>query len=207
MPESLLKSTESLRQKALEAARQHKASWIQLGQYLFTIGKDKLYRDWGFLTFEAYCIKEIGIKQSTAAKLLKSYSFLEKEEPRLTSFRPEDGDMPPKRIPNYESVNLLRLAKENKNISPREFSGLREAVLEAGKEPKEVRAQVKSLLSQHPENFSREEREIQHRTKIRRLIGFLRGIDKDFSAEHILPDYLSRQLRDLVAKLEDQVRE
>src|SRR5487761_2441298 len=71
---------ESLRYQVLDAAKSFKSSWIQLGQFLFTVYKDKLYRDWAYQTFEAYCAKEIGIRQNTAIKLLKSYSFLEKEE-------------------------------------------------------------------------------------------------------------------------------
>ena len=72
---------DALRNKTLDAAKRHKASWIELGQYLYAIYKDKYYKDWGYLTFEAYCGKEINVKLSTASKLLKSYDFLEKEEP------------------------------------------------------------------------------------------------------------------------------
>ena len=65
---SLDSSTETLRQKTLETARRHKASWIELGQYLFSIQKDKLFKQWGFLSFETYCKKELDIKETTAAK-------------------------------------------------------------------------------------------------------------------------------------------
>ena len=71
----------SFRYKVLDAARGFKSSWMELGQYLFTVYRDKLFKEWWYLTFEAYTAKEIGIKQPTAMKLLRSYSFLEKEEP------------------------------------------------------------------------------------------------------------------------------
>ena len=71
----------SFRYKVLDAAKGFKSSWIDLGQYLFSVYRDKSYREWGYLTFDAYCAKEIGIRQPTAMKLLKSYSFLEREEP------------------------------------------------------------------------------------------------------------------------------
>ena len=70
---------QSFRYSVLEAARGFKSSWIDLGQLLYSVSKDKKYKDWGFLTFEAYCEKEVGIKQATAMKMLKSYYFLEKE--------------------------------------------------------------------------------------------------------------------------------
>src|SRR5688500_13719187 len=95
-----------LRQKTLEIAKRHKASWIEFGQYLFTVHKDKLFRDWGFLSFETYCHKELGIKQTTAVKLLRSYQFLEREVPRLVDPKLQQEEEP-RKIPNYESVNLL----------------------------------------------------------------------------------------------------
>src|SRR5258707_896036 len=95
---------ESVRYKVLDSARSFKSSWIALGQYLFTVYKDKLYKDWGYLTFEAYCGKEIGVRQATAVKLLKSYSFLEKEEPAFLR-REALEERKPSQIPSYESVN------------------------------------------------------------------------------------------------------
>ena len=35
---------DELRQKAVEIAKRHKASWIELGQYLFTIQKNRMFR-------------------------------------------------------------------------------------------------------------------------------------------------------------------
>ncbi len=136
---------ESFRYQVLGAAKSFKSSWIQLGQYLFTVYKDKLYRDWGHLTFEAYCAKEIGIRQATAVKLLKSYSFLEKEEP---SFVREDAmeQRKPDRIPSFEAVNSLRLAHENEKISEDQYDDLRQDILEEGKEDAEVKKKIKYLL-------------------------------------------------------------
>src|ERR1700752_2981475 len=103
------KQSDALREKVVEVAKKYKATWIELGQYLFTIYKDKLFKTWNYLSFETYCMKELGIKQLTASKLLKSYEFLEKEEPRITAHTYVE-ETEPKKMPNYESVNLLRLA-------------------------------------------------------------------------------------------------
>ncbi|MBU3759573.1 MAG: hypothetical protein FGM27_06540, partial [Candidatus Omnitrophica bacterium] len=53
-------ASDALRQKTIETAKRHKASWIELGQYLFTIHRDKAFKSWGFLSFETYCVKELG---------------------------------------------------------------------------------------------------------------------------------------------------
>ena len=198
-------STDSLRQKIVEAARAHKASWIQLGQYLFSVHKDKLFKTWGFLSFETYCLKDLGVKQTMAAKLLKSYAFLEKEEPHFASLASDVSKEPPAEIPHYESVNLLRLARENKHFTPKDFSELREYVLEEAKEPKEVKAQVKRILAQRMPEATPEERESKRQSKIRRLISLLKTGTKDLEDEGLLPDYLRKQFAALIQKLEDQI--
>ncbi len=196
--------TELLRQRAGEVARKYKASWIELGQYLFAISKEKHYRDWGHLSFEAYCIKELGLKLNAASKLLKSYDFLEKEEPRYveSSFQDEES---PKSIPNYESVNLLRLAKDNKKFSPQDYAEIRQSVLTAAKEPKEVRAQITKLLSQYEEKDPNEARKERRNAALKRLVTFLTSTKRELENGHLLPDYLLKQMGDLTQKLQDQI--
>ncbi len=196
--------TEKLRQKTLDVARRHKTSWIELGQYLFSIYKDKLYKNWGFLDFEIYCRKELSIKETTAAKLLKSYHFLENEEPRLV-LAPANEEVSPRVIPNYESVNLLRLAKQNKNLTTEDFADLRASVLTACKEPKEIRAQVKKIVAEREDRDPAEEKRSKRNSLIKRLVGLLSSAKKEFESQSLLPAYLLKQMSDLSQKLEDQL--
>lgn len=199
---------ENLREKTLEVARRHKASWIELGQYLFSIHKDKLYKTWGFLTFETYCRKELRIKETTAAKLLRSYCFLEKEEPGLAKAAlPESEEEMPSVIPHYESVNLLRLAKDHKNIAPHDFAEIRNAVINKGHEPKEVRAQVKKFLSEQEVKDPVEMRRSRRNAAIKRIVSVISMAKKELENEHLLPDYLLKQMAQLVEKLRDQIEE
>lgn len=196
---------EELRKKIQEVAKKHKASWIELGQYLYSIHKDKLYKSWGYTEFSTYCRKELRIRESTASKLLKSYFFLEKEEPSMAS-APLSEDAPAT-IPHYESVNLLRLAKENKNLTTEDFADLRQAVLQTGKEPKEVRAQVKKILSEREDADPAEVRRNRRRATIKRLVSFLGSIKRELENGKLLPDYLLKQIQDLSVKLQDQLEE
>lgn len=195
---------ENLREKTLEVARRHKASWIQLGQYLFSIHKDKLYKTWGFLSFETYCRKELSIKETTAAKLLKSYYFLEKEEPRLAKAASSEEEAP-ETIPHYESVNMLRLAKDNKRISTENFAELRNAVINKGNEPKDVRAQFKKLLSDQEPKDPAEVRRTRRNAAIKRIVSVMTMAKKELENEGLLPDYLLKQMSQLMEKLEDQI--
>jgi hypothetical protein len=197
-------ANDELRVKTVEIAKQHKASWIQLGQHLFSIYKNKLYKDWGYQAFETYCKKELNIKEATASKLIKSYAFLEKEEPRIV--RPDyKEEETPRKIPDYEAVNALRLAKNNKNIPTNEFAELRNDVLNEGKEVKEVRAQVKKILETHAPKETPEIKEQKRGTILRRLIGFLNSAKTQLEEEDLVPDYLLKQIDALTSKLEDQL--
>jgi hypothetical protein len=198
-------SNDQLRTETVEIAKKHKASWIQLGQHLFSIYKNKLYKEWGYQAFETYCQKELSIREATASKLIKSYSFLEKEEPRIVKpdFTEEET---PRKIPDYEAVNVLRLAKNNKNIPTNEFAELRNDVLNEGKEVKEVRAQVKKILETHaPKDDGPEAKEQKRGSILRRLIGFLNSAKTQLEEEDLVPDYLLKQIDALTSKLEDQL--
>lgn len=196
---------DALRSRTVDIAKTHKASWIELGQCLFAVQKDKLFKQWGYLTFEAYCIKELGIKQTTAAKLLKSYYFLEKEEPAVISQESLEDSKPPV-IPHYESVNLLRLAKENPKIQAEEFGDLRKAVLSSAKEPKEVRGMVKQILLNHDEAKNPNEvRQARRNAAIKRVIMVLGGAKRELESEGLIPEFLIKQMNDLIAKMQDQI--
>ena len=197
-------ANDELRVKTVEIAKKHKSSWIELGQHLFSIYKNKLFKEWGYQAFETYCRKELGIKETTASKLLKSYSFLEKEEPRIVKpeFPQEEN---PRKIPDYEAVNLLRLAKDNKNIPTSDFAELRQEVLNEGKEPKEIRAQVKKILEAQKPKDTPEAKDQKRNSVLRRLVGFLNGAKTQLEEEDLVPDYLIKQIEALTAKLEDQL--
>jgi hypothetical protein len=197
-------ANDEMRSKVVEVARKHKASWIELGQYLFSISKNKMFKEWGYLTFEAYCVKELKIKEATAAKLLKSYSFLEKEEPRMV--KPEYvAEEEPQKIPDYESVNLLRLAKDNKNIPTKEFAELRHEVLNEAKEYKDVRAKVKEIVADQKPKDTPEAKEKKRGSVIKRLIGFLKGAKVQLEEEGMVPDHVLKAMDALSSKLEDQL--
>ena len=191
---------DSLRFRVLDAAKSFKSSWIELGQFLFTVYKDKLYRDWGYQTFEAYCGKEIGIRQNTAVKLLKSYSFLEKEEPEYV--KPEAmSERKPDRIPSFEAVNSLRLAHENERVSEDQYEDLRQDILEEAKEDSEIKKKIKYILKsggKTPQASAADEKG----ASLKKLTLYLKNYKNDVSVLEIPPKIL-RKLDELLEILED----
>ena len=190
---------DSFRYQILDAAKNFKSSWIQLGQFLFTAYKDKLYKDWGYLTFEAYCSKEIGIRQNTALKLLKSYSFLEKEEPEFV--RPESlSERKPDRIPSVDAINTLRLAHENDRVSETQYDDLRQDILEDVKEDAEIKKKVKYILKSGPKNSANPAED--KKASLKKLALYLKNYKNDVSLLDV-PPKIMKKLEELLDLLED----
>ncbi len=190
----------TLRHQTLEAAKRFKSSWIELGRMLFSVHREKKFREWGYLTFEAYCAKEIGVRASTAKKLLHSYFFLEKEEPTVLKRLTEEAS--PATLPSVETVNLLRLLKNRQEVAPGNYQRVRSYALEKGKEPTEIRREIRSILEEanpDPEKA----RAARHQATLRRMIGTLKAMRAELSAANLVPKKILAEIEQLTKKLED----
>ena len=194
----------TLRHQTLDAAKRFKASWIDLGRMLWTVYREKKFREWGYLTFEAYCAKEVGIKAPTAKKLLHSYYFLEKEEPstlkRLTSEQPPPA---PSQVPSAKSVNLLRLLKNREEVPAADYQKVRSYVLEKGKEPQEVRREVQTLLQENRKVDTEEVEQARSKSAARRMIGTLKALRQQLSGGELVPKKVLAEVDGLAKKLEE----
>lgn len=194
-------SEDSIRYKILKSAKDFKTSWLDLGQALYSVWRDKSYKEWGYLTFDAYTSKEIGIKKQTAMKLLKSYFFLEKEEPiYLEKSFSRSSD--PSRLPTYESVNLLRLAKNKKTLDKDDYAGLKESILEMGKDAREVKKDLTSLMRQREELEPEEARKKRKTAMIKRLLTALKTLKTDLETSKMLPVSTIKEVASLIHKIE-----
>ena len=191
----------SLRHKVLSSAKNFKSSWIELGQCLFGVYKDKLFKDWGYLTFEAYCAKEIGVRQNTAMRLLKSYSFLEREAPTFLK-RESLNHATPRKIPSLESVNALRLARQSDRISEEEYGELREEVLEEGREDSDVKKKIRYILNSHPKRWEAGDLDQKKESVLRKTISAFRSMKAEL-AEFEFPAKLIKEIDSLIDHLED----
>ena len=197
---------DQMREKIVEVARAHKASWIELGQYLHTIQKNKMFKYWGYLEFEHYTVKELGIKLNTALKMMRSYQYLENEEPKVIAAHYSNEENP-RKVPNYESVNMLRLAKKNPLLTTGDVSTIREHVFEHAQEPKEIRPLLNRMLSEREVKDPAEVRRTRRNQAIKRLINMLGNTRKELENEKLLPEFLLNQMDELQAKLVDQLEE
>ncbi|MDD3374366.1 MAG: hypothetical protein PHY73_01410 [Candidatus Omnitrophica bacterium] len=193
----------SMRDLAIQSSKNFKKSWIDLGRVLYSIWRDKTYKEWGYQDFDKYVTKEIGIRKATSLKLLKSYYFLEKEEPTyLDKEYAENAEAT--EIPSYEAVDVLRQAKD-KNINHEDYQSLKEKVFLKGKDSKEVRKDLTLLMRQREELDPKEAWQKRKESNIKRFIGTLKSLKREMEDSKTLPAEISREVNDLIAKLEDQI--
>jgi hypothetical protein len=193
-----------LRQQILQSAKNFKSSWIDLGQALYSVWKDKLYKEWGYMTFDTYTSKEIGIKKQTAVKLLKSYYFLEKEEPAyLKKDYAEAAE--PSAIPSYEAVNVLRLAKDNKVLDSSDYASMRKNVFEMGKDAKEVKKDLTAIMKQREELEPDEARKIKRLSALKRFVSALKTVKREIEMSKLLPASILKEVDGLIRKVEAEL--
>src|SRR5690606_22646312 len=113
----------SFRHTVLLAARRFKSSWVELGKLLSQVRHEGLYEEWGYGTFEAYCLGELRIKKQTADKLTRNFNFLEKHEPQVMH-TPELAEA----APAFEVVEVLASAEERGQLSANEYKSVRDAI-------------------------------------------------------------------------------
>jgi hypothetical protein len=195
----------SLRYQVLESAKNFKTSWIELGRSLYSVWKDKMYKEWGFSTFDIYTAKEIGIKKPTAMKLLRSYYFLEKEEPAyLKSDYAERAGV--SKAPSYEVVDLLRKAKDKKALDSDDYSKLKKEIFEDGKDVQAVKRDLTSLIRQREELEPGEAYKKRRVATLRRFIGSLKALKQEAEISKLLPASLIKEAQELIRKIEEQIQ-
>lgn len=194
----------SVRYRVLQSVKNFKVSWIDLGQALYSVWKDKLYRQWGYLTFEAYTSKEIGVRKETAMKLLRSYYFLEKEEPHYLEkdFNDTSGVAV---MPSYEAVNALRLAKNKKELDEKDYADLKKGVFEKGKDVREIRKDLTALIRQRQELDPQEARQNRKAAVVKRVVSTLKTLKNDIEIAKLLPAATIREIGALIDRLEKEV--
>lgn len=194
----------SLRYSILACAKNFKSSWLELGQHLVSVYNDKLYKEWGYLTFEAYCSKEIGIRKQTGFKLLRSYHFLEQEEPQYIKkeyIESAEG----RNIPSCEAVHTLRQVKANKDLDNSDYEKMKRHIFEEGRPEKDVKDVYQSMVKQVQQNSPEEEHKLRRFKYLRRVVGSLNSIRKEIKLSKFLSEDILTELDHIITKIEVEI--
>jgi hypothetical protein len=194
----------SLRYHILESAKLFKCSWIELGRSLYSAWKDKMYKEWGYLSFDIYVAREIGIRKQTAMKLLKSYYFLEKEEPQYLK-NEYTASTQPAQLPSYESVNILRQAKNNKGLDENDYRDLKKEIFEKGRDAQEIKKNLGVIIRQRQELDPEAAQEKKRSAVLNRLLGQLRMLRQEVQVLKLLPAPLVKDLDNLIKNIDQEI--
>ncbi|MBN2097030.1 MAG: hypothetical protein JW714_00975 [Candidatus Omnitrophica bacterium] len=194
----------SIRHQVLKGVKLFKTSWIELGQALYTVWKDKLYKDWGFAKFESYTAKEIGIRKQTALKLLRSYCFLEKEEPTYLKKDYNEG-ADAAAVPTYESIDALRLASNKKDLDRMDLEQLKKNVLQKGKDAREVKKELTVLMKQRQELLPEEAWQKKRLALLKRSLSLLKTLREEIKIAKMFSAEITKDIDKLVSKLETEM--
>jgi hypothetical protein len=198
--------TNSLRYHILESAKNFKCSWIELGRSLYSVFKDKMYKEWGYVNFDIYVSREIGIRKQTAMKLLKSYYFLEKEEPQYLKTDYADSTKPAQ-IPSYESIDILRQAKNKKGLDENDYNDLKKEIFEKGRDAQELKKNLGVIIRQRQELDPIEAQEKKRNATLKRLLGQLRLLKQEVQVLKMLPAPLIKELDNLIKNIDLEMKE
>jgi hypothetical protein len=194
-------TSEILRSQIREHSKNFKTSWVNLGQALYSVWKDKLFYAWGYDKFEYYVEQEVGLPKQLSLKLLKSYFFLEQEEPEYLK-RDFNEKRDASKVPGYEAVNVLRLAKQRKELFKEDYLKLKRDVFDKGRGASSVRHDLTALLKERKPIDPEEERDTRNVAAIRKLFNALNSFDKDMEALKLIPDEIVKEAKELMTKVE-----
>jgi len=190
-----------LRAHIAQHAKNFKLSWVQLGQGLYSVWRDKIYQSWEFDKFEDYVVKELGLKKPLALKLVKTYFFVEQDEPVYLKKEFAESRQTAV-IPGYESLDVLRLARTRKELTREDYTKLRKDIFEKGKEASLVRKDLTSIIKERKKIDPDEAREDRHDQSVRRLMAALRSFKKDMETLKLSDPDIIGEAEGLLERLE-----
>lgn len=183
----------SFRHTVLLAAKRFKSSWVELGKLLSRVRHEGLFNEWGYGTFEAYCLAELRIKKGTADKLTRNFGFLEKHEPQVMR-TPELAES----APAFEVVEVLAQAEERGQLSANEYKSIRDSIWNQEKPTSELRREL-------VERFPVPEEKVDSSAELKKLIGTAKRLAAELHSNRRVPAAIRERADALVGDLEELV--
>jgi len=181
----------SFRQTVLLAAKRFKSSWVELGKLLVKVRNEALYEQWGYPSFEAYCLAEVRIKKQTADKLTRNFSFLEKHEPKAMGQEDIVETAPP-----FEVVQVLADAEDRGQLSAQEYRSIRDSIWNNERPVSELK---RDLVEQFP---APEPKGPTDAAQLKRLASWARKLASELEGNKKVPRAVSERAVALAEEVE-----
>jgi hypothetical protein len=196
-------NAEALRMELAEYAKEFKVSWVHLGQGLYSVYRDKLFYGWGYEKFEDYVIRELGLKKPLALKLVKTYFFVEQEEPAYLKKEFSEAREAVV-VPSYEGLDVLRLARRRNELTKDDYAKLRKDIFEKGKDSSVVKKDLTAIIRERKQVDPDEEREKRHQSSVKRFLNALKSFKNDMDNLKLIEADIVEEAEILLKKLEEK---
>jgi hypothetical protein len=182
----------SFRQTVMVAAKRFKSSWVELGKLLVKVRNEALFEEWGYPSFEAYCLSEIRIRKNTADKLTRSFSFLDKHEPKAVA---QDDIV--ETAPAFEVVQVLADAEERGQLSAQEYRSIRDSIWDNQRPVSELK---RELVEQFPAPESKGPSDAEH---LKRMVSWAKKLANELEGNKKVPRAISERAQALAEEIEE----
>ena len=185
----------------MSAARRFKAGWAELGRLLVEVRDSGAFSEWGYPSFEAYCSTELHIRKQTAEKLLRSFTFLSRREPKVFSERARNTNEEPLEAPAFEVVEVLADADQRGQLSDAEYRRIRDSIWNPDRPASDLRRELAERFPKPEPPPPSDE------VQLRRLAHTTRKLAQDLKASRAIPRGLAERARALAEELEALAKE
>ena len=194
--------SDQIRKQVLSVARDFKNSWRNLARTLNVVWSNKLYKQWGYETFDKYTETEIKVRKHTVMKLIRSYQFLQQEEPRyLEGHTAEERE---NAIPSLEVMNTLQRAK--KRLPEEDYKKVKNYLLEEKGDVREAKKDLTSLIMKRRKDVDVEaQRTGKDKIILANFLKNLRTFKRDIELLKLLPGFIIQDIDSLISKIEIQI--
>jgi hypothetical protein len=141
---------------ALRCTQRFKRSWVELGEMLVALRRDKAYEAWSYDDFYAYCQGELHLRRGTVDKLTASFSTLQRLAPAVLQWDGVEREVPSINAVDYfgkavKAANAPPQPGRKPKQPPREvIKELRQAVFDEGQPVGELRKRFDPILRPKP---------------------------------------------------------
>jgi hypothetical protein len=130
------------RADTLAKARAFKRTWIELADALARVQKQASWQRWGYTDFDAYCRKELHLRQATVAKLVGSYRFLESSAPKVLERARTQPTAP---VPSLAAVRFVEDATRRGAADAETMETMRRVAFDEGAEVPALKKSFKEV--------------------------------------------------------------
>jgi hypothetical protein len=197
----------------LRCTQRFKRSWVELGQTLVELRRDKAYEAWGYDDFHAYCQGELHLRRATVDKLTMSFSTLQRLAPSVLQWDGVEREVPSIQAVDYfgkavKAANAPPEAGRKPKQPPREvIKELRQAVFDEGQPVGELRKRFDPIL--RPKPVGAQELEVIHKalSATRKLAELLPEIEGLTDKRVVVVEKALGSLRQDLEELAEPLRE